>query len=91
MNLRGTCCENVRGIELGVHSVRLTRVDHKKDLVIAYGGYLTPCATNSQTCSPFFLPHLFKSIRDVKCTNLFVVLEFEKFVASVTSHVHENV
>jgi hypothetical protein len=46
---------------------------------------------NDQTCSPLLLPHLFKSIRNVKRTDLFVVLEFEKFVASVASHVHEYV
>ena len=40
---------------------------------------------------PLSLPHLLESVGDVKRTDLFVVLEFEEFVTSVTGHVNEDV
>ena len=40
---------------------------------------------------PLLLPHLFESVGNVKCADLFVVLELEKLVTSVPGHVNEDV
>lgn len=40
---------------------------------------------------PLFLPHLFKGISDVECADLFIVLELEELVPTVSSHVHEDI
>jgi len=34
MNSGGTSSENIRRVELGVHGIRLTCINHKEDLVI---------------------------------------------------------
>lgn len=40
---------------------------------------------------PFLFPHLLKRVGEIKSANLLRVLELKKLVASVASHVHENV
>lgn len=40
---------------------------------------------------PLLLPHLFKGVGDVERADLFVVLEFEEFISTVSGHVHENI
>ena len=40
---------------------------------------------------PFPLPHLLESVGDVECADLFVVLELEEFVPSVSGHVNEDI
>ena len=37
------------------------------------------------------LPHLFKGIREVECADLFGILELEELIASVASHVDEDI
>lgn len=44
-----------------------------------------------QESRPLLLPHLLESVSNVECTDLFVVLELEELVASVSSHVNEDV
>jgi hypothetical protein len=34
VNSGGTSSEDIRGVELGVHGIRLAGIDHKEDLVI---------------------------------------------------------
>ena len=56
--------------------------------------YLYLCQTHLRTQDgniPLLLPHLFERVRDVKRANLFIVLELEEFVSSVSSHIHEDV
>ena len=40
---------------------------------------------------PLLLPHLFKGVGDVERADLFVVLELEEFVSTVSSHVYEDI
>ena len=40
---------------------------------------------------PLLLPHLLKSVGNVKCTDLFVVLELEELITPVSGHVHEDI
>ena len=40
---------------------------------------------------PLLLPHLLESVGNVECADLFVILELEELVTSVSSHVNEDV
>jgi len=40
---------------------------------------------------PFLLPHLLKSVRYVKGTDLFIILKFEEFRSTVTGHINKNI
>jgi hypothetical protein len=40
---------------------------------------------------PFLLPHLLKSVRDVKSTNFFIILKFEEFGSAVAGHINKNI
>jgi hypothetical protein len=40
---------------------------------------------------PLLLPHLFKGVSDVERADLFVVLELEEFISTVSGHVHEDI
>lgn len=40
---------------------------------------------------PLLLPHLLKSVGNIECTDLFVVLELEELITPVPGHVYEDV
>jgi hypothetical protein len=46
---------------------------------------------NNERGRPLLLPHLFESVGNVECADLFVVLELEELVTSVSGHVNEYV
>jgi len=51
----------------------------------------TPCTRKQSEDRPLLLPHLLESVGNVECADLFVILELEELVASVPSHVNEDV
>ena len=44
-----------------------------------------------RVCAPFLLPHLRDGIRDIKCTDLLLILKLKELVAAVTRHEDEYV
>lgn len=41
--------------------------------------------------TPFLLPHLFESIREIPAPNLLAVLELQKFIPPVSRHVNQHI
>lgn len=48
-------------------------------------------ANSDKFYTPLLLPHLLKSVGDVKRTNFFIILKLEELIPSVTCHIDEYV
>jgi hypothetical protein len=84
--------EHIRRIYVGLHRFRLTMNHIWLYLVDPPISSSTNGILGANDCVPFFLPHLLlKRIRQIRCTDLLIVLELEKLVFVVSGHVNEYV